>query len=187
MRHSSSKVCTTVRVQVPRARAWALLQNLSLAHYYVPGLVNTEITTPAKKGLGASRRVYRSPSRGIDETVEEWNEGHGFVVRLHRGSEGPPFPFREASFRYAIDDDGDETSLTTSLEYTVKGGIVGRWLDRLVLRRLIDRRIRDVALSQKIYYESGRPVTREQLREARAAYRRNSSGLLAFTNTSQPR
>lgn len=168
-----SEVSTTVRVALPRARAWELLQDLTLSHHYVPGIVRTEITTDAKKGVGASRRVYQSEKSGIDETVEEWNEGHGFLIRLHRGAGGPPFPFAQAHFRYAIADDGDTTLLTTSLRYTMLGGAVGRFFDRYLLRRIIDRTIRDVALSQKCFYESGQPVTRERLKEARAAFRRS--------------
>jgi hypothetical protein len=158
---------------MPRAKAWELLQDLTLAHHYVPGLVKTEITTEAKKGVGASRKVYQRQTSGIDETVEEWNEGHGFLIRLHRGSAGPPFPFTEAHFRYAIEDAGDATLLTTSLVYAMRGGALGRFLDRCLLRRIIDRTIRDVALSQKCYYESGEPVTPRQLKEARAAFRRS--------------
>jgi hypothetical protein len=167
-----SEVSTTVRVGMPRAKAWELLQDLTLAHNYVPGLVKTEITTEAKKGVGASRRVYQSQTSGIDETVEEWNEGHGFLIRLHRGTAGPPFPFVQAHFRYAIEDDGEVTLLTTSLRYTMRCGAFGRFLDRCLLRRIIDRTIRDVALSQKRYYESGEPVTPQQLKEARAAFRK---------------
>lgn len=166
-----SEVSTTVRVAVPRTRAWELLQDLGLAHLYVPGIVKTEITTAAKKGVGASRRVYQSEKSGIDETVVEWNEGYGFLIRLHRGAGGPPFPFAEAHFRYAIADDGDATRLTTSLRYTMLGGAIGRFFDRWLLRPIIDRTIRDVALSQKCFYENGPPVTRRHLKEARAAFR----------------
>lgn len=165
-----SQVSTTVRVQLPRAKAWDLLQDLSLAHHYVPGLVKTEITTQARKGVGASRKVYQSETKGIDETVVEWNEGHGFLIRLHRGSAGAPLPFAEAHFRYAIEADGNDTRLTTSLTYTMLGGAVGRFLDRYLLRGFIDKTIRDVALSQKCYYETGKPVTKKQLKGARAAF-----------------
>jgi len=164
----TSTVSTTVRVGIPREKAWELLQDLSIAHYYVPGLVKTELTTEARQGVGASRKVYQSETKGIDETVVEWNEGYGFLIRLHRGTAGPPFPFTEAHFRYKIEDDGDATLLTDSLTYTMRWGAFGRFLDRCLLRRIIDSTIRDVTLSQKCYYESGKPVTRRQLKEARA-------------------
>jgi len=168
-----SIVSTTVRVHLPHTEAWELLQDLSVAHLYVPGLVKTEITTSAKTGVGASRRVYQRETKGIDETVEEWNEGRGFLIRLHRGAAGPPFPFKEAHFRYAIDRDGDETLLTTSLSYIVLGGAIGRLFNRLLLKPIIDGTIRDVALSQKCFYETRRPVTPLQLKQARAEFRRS--------------
>ena len=112
-----------VTIAMPRARAWEKLRDLGLAHNYVPGLVRTEITTGARTGVGASRRVYQSETRFLDETVIDWGEGHGFVIRLHRGNNGAPAPFSEATFRYWLDDAEDgNTSLCTTLAYTVRWG-----------------------------------------------------------------
>ena len=170
---ATSTVSTSVRAAISYEKAWELLQDLSIGHKYVPGLIKTEITTEARKGVGASRKVYQSEANGIDETVVEWDEGQGFQIRLHQETAGPPFPFAEAHFRYEIKDDGGATRLTNSLLYTMRWGAFGRLLDRCLLRRIIDGRIRDVTLSQKCYYESGKPVTRRQLKEARAAFRKS--------------
>ena len=164
----SSKASFHVHVGVSREKAWGLLRDLSLAHNYVPGLVATEITTEYKEGVGASRKVYQSQTKGIDETVEEWNDGCGFLIRLHRGDAGPPLPFKNAWFRYAIADDGDGIKLTTSLVYVMRWGLIGQFLDRILLNRIIKGRIRDVGLSLKIYWETGKRVTPERLKQARA-------------------
>ncbi|MBP8926872.1 MAG: SRPBCC family protein [Pseudomonadales bacterium] len=145
-----------VTIALPRARAWEKLCDLGLAHHYVPGLVRTDITTSARIGVGASRRVYQSEARFLDETVIEWREGHGFVIRLHRGDQGAPAPFREATFRYWLDDAGDgNTSLCTTLAYTVRWGLLGKLLDRLVLAKAIRGSTRDVAICLKDFYERG--------------------------------
>lgn len=160
-------VSATSHIRVPCERAWELLRDLSLAHNYVPGLVKTEITTECKEGIGASRKVFQSEAKGIDETIEEWNTGRGFLIRLHCGDCGAPFPFKQAHFRYAIDGHGPDTLLTASLVYTMRWGAIGRMLDRLLLKRFIKKRIRDVALSMKIYYESGERVTPQKLKQAK--------------------
>jgi len=160
-------VSATSQIRIPCERAWELLRDLSLAHHYVPGLVKSEITTECREGVGASRKVFQSEAKGIDETVAEWIDGHGFLIRLHCGDCGAPFPFEQAHFRYAIAAHGPDTLLTASLIYAMRWGAVGRALDRLLLRRFIERRIRDVALSMRIYYETGERVTPQRLKRAK--------------------
>lgn len=158
-------------VELTPEKAWQLLRDLSLAHNYVPGIIDTRMTTEKREGVGASRKVYRSETGAIDETVVEWNEGYGFLIRLHCGDAGPPFPFREAHFRYAIESEGEHTRLTTSLAYEMRWGAIGRLLDKVLLRRIVGARIRNVALSQKMFFESSDAVTPEQLKRAKAGTR----------------
>lgn len=167
----SSQASARVVVNVPRETAWNKLQDLTLAHNYVPGLIRTEITTDKRVGVGASRRVYQNETRGMDETVIEWQDGHGFLIRLHRGDKGAPPPFSEAFFRYRIDDAGNgQTSLTTTLSYVPALGAFGRLLDRWLLNKAIRGTVRDVALSMKAYYESGEPTTPECLKVLKAEH-----------------
>lgn len=154
-------------IEMSRGDAWKILRDLSLAHNYVPGVINTVITTEKRQGIGASRQVFQSKTRYIDETVEEWNEGYGFVIRLHRGNAGPPFPFKKAWFQYSIEGvEGNSTVITTSLLYVMKWGKFGRMLNRVIMGRFILQRIREIALSIKIYYETGEQVTPDLLKRA---------------------
>ncbi len=162
------EVSSRIVMDVPINEAWHKLRDYSLAHHYVPGIIKTEITTAKKQGVGASRKVYQSETRAIDETITEWNEGRGFFLKLHQGEGGAPFPFEEAGFRYHLDDAGnDKTALTTSLMFTMRYGGIGRLLKSRVLNPVFKSTIRDVALSQKDYYESGIPVTPQRLKALR--------------------
>jgi hypothetical protein len=160
-----------ITIDIPREKAWEILRDLSRAHHYVPGLVKTEITTDNKEGIGASRIVYQSERKGLHETVTEWNEGCGFLIRLHRGEKGPPPPFKEGWFRYAIEDEGDKTRLSISLIYTLRMGWFGILLERLLLGKNFHRILRDIAISMKAYYETGEPVTPARLKQLRAGYK----------------
>ncbi len=165
----SNEATARVVINVPREKAWAKLRDLSMAHNYVPGIIKTEVTTSKKEGIGASRKVYQTETRGLDETVVEWNEGHGFLIRLHRGEKGAPPPFKEASFRYQLDDAGNgQTALTTSLIFTMRWGAVGSFLYRRMLAGVFRSTIRDVALSMKAFYESGEPTTPAKLKQIKA-------------------
>ncbi len=167
----SNDASCTLRVEMPREKAWEILRDFSLAHNYVPGLVKSEINTEQTAGVGASRKVYQSETRGIDETIIEWNEGYGFLIRLHKGDQGAPPPFTEGHFRYAIEDDGDATKLTNSLIYTLRWGALGAFLDRLFLNRIMTGVIRDVTLSMKQYYETGQGASKADLKRLRAQWK----------------
>ncbi|MGH8355325.1 MAG: SRPBCC family protein, partial [Pseudomonas sp.] len=122
-------------IDLPREQVWSKLRDLTLAAHYVPDLTGCQLHPGPERGLGASRRVLQKNGQWLDETVSEWHEGEGFLIRLHRGAKGAPAPFREAWFRYAIAPAGERTRFTASLIYQPAGGVLGRLLDHLLLRR----------------------------------------------------
>lgn len=157
------EVSADVIIDMPRAQAWEKLSDISLAHHYVPGIVRTEIVSEQATGVGASRYVYRNATSYLQETVEEWREGEGFLIRLHKGDKPAP-PFRNAWFRYRFEDvDGERTRFTATLEYELPWGALGRWLEG-TLAKFVQRTIADTALSMKLYYETGVPTTAASLK-----------------------
>jgi hypothetical protein len=173
----TNEVSSQVSINMPRSQAWEKLRDLSLAHNYVPGLVKTEVTTELKEGVGASRKVFQTETKGINETVIEWQDGHGFLIRLHRGDKGAPPPFKEAFFRYQLDDgdSSDTTILTTSMSYTMGMGFVGSFLEKLFLKNIFNGVILDVAISLKQFYETGEKVTPAILKQVKADYKKAAS------------
>lgn len=158
-------------IDVPREQAWQNLRDLSLAHNYVPGLVKVELTTEQREGVGASRKVYQNETRYIEETVEEWNDGEGFLIRLHRGAK-PAAPFKQAWFRYHLADESTtQTRFTASMIYELPWGGVGRVLNKLLMKRIIRGVLSDVAVAMKLYYETGEATTPEALKRYKAAHK----------------
>jgi hypothetical protein len=163
----SQDVHAQTLIDLPLNEAWAKLRDISLAHNYVPGIVKTEIVSEQVEGVGASRYVYRNQKSYIQETVEEWQEGKGFLIHLHRGDKPAP-PFRDAWFRYALADGGNgQTQLTTSLNYELPWGSLGAWLGRK-MASFVEATISDVTLSMKLYYETGTPTTPAALKAYKA-------------------
>jgi ribosome-associated toxin RatA of RatAB toxin-antitoxin module len=159
--------------KIPAEQAWEKLKDLSQAHNYVPGITKCEITTAKKEGVGASRRVS-GPQQALDETVIEWNEGRGFVIRLHKGDKFAK-PFGEAKFTYRIDKiDAKTCKLTCTMTYEMGMGFVGGILHSLFLGNLISKNIRDVTLSLAAFYETGKRITKEDLVRLRAEDKKNA-------------
>lgn len=157
------KVSAQQVLDMPRDQAWEKLRDISLAHNYVPGIIKTEIVSEQREGVGASRYVYRNAKSYIQETVIEWDEGQGFLIRLHRGDKPAP-PFRNAWFRYRLADEGaDKTLFTASLEYELPWGALGTWLEKR-MEKVVQATINDVAVAMKLYYETGQPTTAAALK-----------------------
>jgi hypothetical protein len=166
----TDQVEAQVTIDIPQAEAWEKLRDLSLAANYVPGLVKVELSTPQSTGVGASRKVYQAGGRYIDETVEEWRDGEGFLLRLHHGDK-PAAPFKRAWFRYDLATlDAAHTRFTASLIYELPWGGLGRVVNKLLLRRIMRKVIEDVALAMKLYYESGEPTTPDKLKQYKATH-----------------
>ena len=165
------EVTAQVVIDLPRAAAWAKLRDLSLAHHYVPGIVKTEIVSEQAQGVGASRYVYRSAKSYIQETVVEWDEGRGFLIRLHKGDKPAP-PFRSAWFRYELDDEGlEKTLFTASLEFDMPWGALGAWLEKK-LEKIVAATVSDVAAAMKLYYETGKPTSAAALKSYKTSLKR---------------
>ncbi|WP_347911581.1 SRPBCC family protein [Pseudomonas grandcourensis] len=142
----------SVLLDLPPQAAWAKLRDLSLAPYYVPGLTGCQFHPGAKEGLGASRRVLRKGGQYLDESVVQWQEGTGFVLRLHKGGNDSPFPFREASFSYALQAEGNATRITLQMRYSLRGGRLFEGL----LAKAFNKVVQQIAENLKAFYETGR-------------------------------
>ena len=156
------------RVELSAADVWRKMSDLSRPDAYVQGLTAVEFTTEATQGVGASRRVTQGKSFKLDETVAVWEEGSLVSLRLHRGEKGPIPPFTEHFFDYGLEQRGDEVWLVNRMRYEVGLGPLGSLLDKLVLRRVMQAQLRDVTLAQKLFYETGEPVTPQILKSAKA-------------------
>jgi hypothetical protein len=154
-------------IDLPLSEVWEKLRDISRAHHYVPGIVKTEIVSDRAEGVGASRYVYRKGGNYIQETVEEWNDGQGFLIRLHKGDK-PAAPFKRAWFRYQLEQETQgRTRLITTMNYELPWGPLGRLLEK-GMAGIVEKNIADVALALKLYYERGEPTTAADLE----AYRR---------------
>lgn len=145
-----------VALDMPRAEVWQRMRDLTLSKYYVPGLLDCRLKTAQTTGVGTSRTVYMKHSQ-LDETVIEWSEGNGFILRLHNGDR-PPSIFSQASAHYRIEEGpGDQTLFEHSLTYVMRFGFVGALFARFLMHKVMTRAAADVARNLKQHYETGQP------------------------------
>ena len=151
-------------IPLPVDACWEKLRDLTRAANYVPGLTGCVVTTEAREGVGASRRVTSQQFGDMDETVVHWDEGKGFTIRLHKG-EGPATPFKEATFRYALEPTAAGCEIVTTMTYQLGFGPLGALFDALILRRMSRSNVRKVAVALAEHYVTDAPVPPARLAE----------------------
>lgn len=157
-----------VHIPMPREQVWEKLRDLTLAHNYVPGVTAIRIDTPQREGVGASRTVTMKNGSEMQETVEEWTEGYGFLIRLHKGDKVAMPIFSRFYFRYQIDDDGDGTVFSPAMVYETRFGPLGALLGKLIHKGFLGA-VNDIGLAMREYYLTGKAVPPERLKELKAA------------------
>lgn len=152
------EVSVSCELAMSRDAAWQRMRDLSIPHNYVPDVIRTEMLSDEKEGLGATRRVFMSETRWVDEKVIEWNEGGGFLIDLDPAP-NTPFPFAEAKFRYALEDgaSAEVCVCRLSLHYRLKGSAPVAWLGGLAMGFLARNGLRKMCARLKAYYETGEP------------------------------
>jgi hypothetical protein len=161
----SREVSYKVVIDMPREKAWEIMQDITAPHKYVPGLIKTEMHTEQTSGVGTSRRVFKK-MMALDETVTDWHEGYGFRIKLHDGPKEKPLP--KAFFNYAIEDaDNNTTLFTATMGYTFPLGALGNVIDSVFVAPIVKGEIRDVALAVKHFYETGTTPVKADLKALR--------------------
>ena len=152
-------VAAEAHCKLPPRECWEKLRDFGAASNYVPGVTHIEFVGEQREGVGACR-IAHSKAMSIHETVTEWTEGKGFVIRLHKG-EGPPSPMKEATFRYAIEPAGSSESDGTRIVLTMSfafglgplGAVIGR-----IARGAMQKNLDAIAPRLAQYWETGEPV-----------------------------
>lgn len=153
------RVQVSVVADIPLNEAWAILQDFSLAHNYVPGLSKTEIVSKRRSGVGAHRKVYDNDGGFLEETIIDWREGEGFVIRLHEGDD-PMMPFKRVEFSYQlVAGETGQTLIVLVMVYEMPLGYAGEKLGQWFIEAPIEDNLVQVAAGMKYFYETGTPAT----------------------------
>lgn len=151
---SVASVQTSTTIEAPPERVWATLADLGNISRWNPGIRSSHATSEARSGEGATRHCDLPGGRYLDERATEWREGESFVIRIVDSN----LPLKSSRVRFAIEPTGEGTRVIAEPEYELKGGSLGRLLDRIVVRRLYVRGFRDLLAGLKYYVETGNEV-----------------------------
>ena len=139
----------SIGISAPVASVWEVLADIGSIADWNPGVVRSYVTGDRAGDVGAARHCDLGGKNYLDEEVVEWEEGRLLTMRVV----GSNMPFKTADIRFTLWAESDGTAVTVAPEYSLKGGILGRLMDGLVVRRMYIRGMEALLSGLKAHVE----------------------------------
>lgn len=114
------EIQSQVTINKPMEQVWSILSDLTAMGNYMPGIKDVHFTSTNKQGVGAARHCTFEDGVELHERVREWNEGEGYTLETTKFVN---VPMQENVITFHLAPEGQQTVLTQSMQYKMKGGI----------------------------------------------------------------
>ncbi|MGH2902815.1 MAG: SRPBCC family protein [Solirubrobacteraceae bacterium] len=120
----------TVQIEASPQETMALLSDASRWPDWYPGMTKIDITAPFPEAGG--KVVFKVKSAGLSmsltETVLDYQPGKLQLLQMEGMLSGRA--------RWEVAPEGDGTRLTTTFDYALPGGVLGKIPDALIVKRM---------------------------------------------------
>jgi hypothetical protein len=140
-----------VHADCPPERVWEILSDLEAVQHYNPGVRTAQIEGTKRDGVGAIRVCGLNPKGRVVERVTVWEPGRAVGLEVVESD----WPLVSMRWVTHIEAHRSGTRIWQVLDYRVKFGLFGWFLDRLFLRRTLARALDDVFAALARYSASG--------------------------------
>ncbi len=151
-----SRIAAQVRISAPTSHVWPVLADFGGIHRWAPNVVSSHALTEQNAGVGAARHCEVDGFGPVQEYVESWDEGRRYFFRVE--GIGPMKTVRNG---FAVEEDGDSTIVTLTINYEVKYGLLGRMMDFFMVRRGFRKAAISLLTGLKHHVETGETVGAE--------------------------
>ena len=140
----------SIVIEAPPEEVFAMQDDPRRVMEYVPGIVRVSDYTYTSRRVGDTARVtysvlgLRFPTK---VTVLEWKRNKRMVMRMDRGLRGT------LTFDYITH--GGFTRVTWRIDYTMKGGILGKAVNAFLVQRMNEKNAERTLENLKLICEAG--------------------------------
>ena len=139
-------------IGAPAERVFAILTDPDRLPQYAPGVGRVEDVRRSPDGILSSGRIIYSVM-GIDfpmtVTIAEHAPPRRLVVRMAGGIDGTQ--------TWTLEPQGDATRLGNRVEYEVRGGLLGKAINTLLVERMNEKNIERMLENLKLLVEFAMP------------------------------
>jgi ligand-binding SRPBCC domain-containing protein len=127
-----------VEIKAPTECAWAALADFGGVAKWAPYMRSSRLLGERGAGVGARRAMRHAWGFRFEETVTQWHDGKGFAFDVLKA----PFPMKNVKESWAVAREDGYVVVSTQVRYGMRLGPLGRALDSLLVRFLVQREMR---------------------------------------------
>jgi Polyketide cyclase / dehydrase and lipid transport len=116
---------------------WQELSDLEAVGRHNPTVRQARVTGSVQRGIGALRECDLVPKGKVIERVIHWDDGHSLGLEVVESD----WPVRSMRWITRIEPNGSGSTLSQRLEYEMKFGPLGWFLNAVVMRRAINKNV----------------------------------------------
>lgn len=145
-----STLINSITIDAPIDRIWSILIDLELLDKTDPTVKKATLVSEIKTGLHAKRKVLMQDGKNwFDEMITVFNPNEKLVYQLTDCS----FPIKGLKHTYSFEIIGNQTKVQQVMEYTVKFGLMGVLLDKIMIGKQFNSGINLFLNGLKTYAE----------------------------------
>ena len=145
-------------VSATQEEVWSVLSNYGDIYKFSPGVKKSYITSDKNQGIGATRICELLPIGKVSETIKEWDENHGFLLKVDPIEKLPPV--EKFTTHFGIEKLSVNTSrVSVTVNYSMKLGVTGKILNKILIQPKLEKSIEDLLRGLKVYLENDIQVT----------------------------
>lgn len=131
-------------------KVWSMLTDLELLDKYDPTVKKSTLVSTERTGIGAKRKVNMLDGKNwFDEEITVFKPNEVLTYQLTDCS----FPIKGLKHSYTFENLGNQTKVKQVMEYTVKFGLFGKLLDKMMIRKQSDTGIKKFFVGLKAFAE----------------------------------
>ncbi|MGD1847984.1 MAG: SRPBCC family protein [Salibacteraceae bacterium] len=125
-------ISSEIEIKARKNKVWEVLRDIGGIAQFHPLVKASKTLSHTASGLGARRYCALLPMGSMEEEVIAWHEGQSFVMEVVGGQLLPPHKFMKGHIE--LSDNYDSTKVRFSFSYQLKYGVLGRWMNALLIQ-----------------------------------------------------
>jgi uncharacterized membrane protein len=144
------KLINDITINAPIDKIWNVLTDLELLDKTDPTVKKATLISENKTGLEAKRKVLMQDGKNwFDEKITVFKPNEELVYQLTDCS----FPIKGLKHTYSFQKIGNQTKVQQVMEYTVKFGLLGLLMDKMMIGKQFNSGINKFLNGLKTYAE----------------------------------
>lgn len=138
-----------VNINAPSHAVWIALADFGGVSNWAPYMKESHLIGKLESGVGTRRSMRHAWGFRFEELVTDWDDDRGFAFDVFKA----PFPMNDVHETWVTGRDNGFATVVTQVNYGMKLGFVGAFIDWLLVRFVVRREMRAGLRGLKQYVE----------------------------------